>query len=133
MRYRIIVGALLVVGCLGVGAVATTGGDVGPVRQWGLVNFVDPIWVGDIVMMGPHLIVHDSEKMAKGQPCTTIYRFDPKRGPQEAVVSFHCKPRRAQVVDRVTVVTERVTATGGAKLREFQLAGDAEAHAVPGK
>ena len=54
--------------------------------------------------MGPYLIVHDDAKMERGEPCTTFYRFDPAKGPQEevAVVPLHAG-QCGKVVDRLTL------------------------------
>jgi hypothetical protein len=72
MKLRIVVGAAMVVGLLGVGAFASRGGaDVTPAR-WAIVHVLDPITVKGRVVMGPVMIVHDDEKMAQGEPCTTI-------------------------------------------------------------
>ena len=82
--------------------------------------------------MGPVLIVHDSEKMSRGEPCTTFYRFKPGAGQKEGLVSFHCRPRQAQTVDTTTFTTV-ATEPGCKRLVEYQIAGDAEAHGVPVK
>ena len=82
--------------------------------------------------MGPVLIVHDSEKMANGEACTTFYRFTPGKGPQESLVSFHCRPTpRAAVAQTTFTVSDN--AVGCKRLTEYQIGGDAEAHGVPAK
>ena len=130
MKSRLIVGVLLLVALFSVSAFATRGDGVGPDKQWAIVNFVSPVLVKDAILMGPYLIVHDSTKMARGEPCSTFYRFDTKRGPQEAVVAFHCLPATRERCDatNLTVVTSPV---GFARLIEYQIGGDSEAHGVP--
>ena len=86
--------------------------------------------VARTLVSGMVLIVHDDVKMAQGEPCTTFYRFDPVEGTKEALVSFHCKPRRAEKVDATTFITEPAD-LGVKRLVEYQIAGDAEAHGVP--
>lgn len=99
-------------------------------KQWSTVNFVDTVMVNRKLVSGPVLIVHDDARMARGEPCTTFYRFDPAEGPKEELVSFHCTPRRARPVDRTTLTT--VPGDLGIKrLIEYQIGGDAEAHGVP--
>ena len=133
MKARIIVGALIVVGLLGVGTFASRGGaDVSGPRQWTIVNFVDPVSVQGRLVMGPVMIVHDHEKMAGGEACTTFYRFDPSRGPREEIVSFHCTPVQRSVALSTTLV-ENGRDTTCKKLVEFQIAGESEAHAIPEK
>lgn len=135
MRSRIIVGSLLLLGVLAVGTVATSGDGVAPPRQWAIAHFVDPVLVTDQMLMGTYLIVHDDEKMARGEPCTTFYRFDKQRGPQEEVVSFHCTPAYRKVVDTLTLTQSdpSINNVGLARLTEYQFAGDCEAHGVPAK
>ena len=98
--------------------------------QSAIANFTDPVLVARTLVSGPVLIVHDDEKMARGEACTTFYRFDKKEGPKEALVSFHCKPRRASRVDATTFTTA-ATEIGVKQLVEYQIAGDSEAHGVP--
>ena len=133
MRTRIIAGALLLTAVAGAATLAARGNSfVGPDKQWTIVNFTDPVLVKGRFVMGPVLIVHDSDKMAKGEPCTTFYRFDPAAGQKEEIVSFHCKPRRAETVEttKLGVVS---TDAGCKKLVEYQIAGDQEVHGVPAR
>ena len=132
MRSRIIVAALLVFGVLAAGTIATSGDGVAPPRQWGIVNFTDPVLVTDQILMGPYLIVHDDAKMERGEACTSFYRFDPAKGPQEEVLSFHCTPATRPAPDRLTLTkSERKSAIGIARLTEYQFPGDCEAHGIP--
>jgi hypothetical protein len=134
MRSRIIVGSLLLLGVFTAGTIATSGDGVSPPRQWGIVNFTDPVLVTDQILMGPYLIVHDEAKMARGEPCTSFYRFDPAKGPQEATVSFHCTPANRKIADKLTLTqADPSPAIGIARLTEYQFAGDCEAHAIPTK
>jgi len=132
MRTRIIVAVAVVVALLGVGTFASRAGDVTGSRQWTIVNFPDPVLVKDQILMGPVLIVHDSERMSRGQPCTTFYRFEPGKGPKEELVSFHCRPN-ARTVATETTFTYVSSPNGCKRLTEYQIAGDAEVHGVPAK
>jgi hypothetical protein len=131
MRSRMIVGVFLLIALVGAGNLAARGNTtVGSDKQWSVVNFVDAVLVKGQFVMGPVLIVHDDAKMARGEACTTFYRFDPGRGPREELVSFHCTPRQAASVDTTRFAT--VTTDAGCKrLVEYQIAGDPEAHGVP--
>ena len=132
MRSRILVGVILIAVSLGVGIAASRAGDTAGSRQWTIVNFPDPVLVKDQVVMGPVLIVHDSERMARGEACTTFYRFVPGKGPQEALVSFHCQPKpRAAVAETTLSVVD--TPAGCKRLTEYQIGGDDEAHGIPAK
>jgi hypothetical protein len=132
MRSHFLVGAFLVAAVLTVGTVATTGDGVAPARQTAVVTLVEPTLVGATVVQGPVLFIHDAEKMARGEPCTTIRLFDPEKGPQEELVSFHCIPKARKVVSRFTMTTRPNVELGfGYVLVEYQFAGDAEGHGVP--
>ena len=131
MRSRILVSALLVLGVFAAGAVATSGDAMGSQKRWAIVNFVDPVQVKDQILMGPCLIVHDDAKMARGEPCTTIYRFDRERGPQQELVSFMCKPSQRDIVSSTRLTTLPTVYVGISRLTEYQFAGDTESHGVP--
>ena len=135
MRSRIIVGSLLVLGVFAAGTIATSGGGVAPPRQWAIATFTDPVMVTDQILMGSYLIAHDDAKMERGEACTTFYRFDPAKGPQEEVVSFHCSPATRKPADRLILTqSDRATSPVGiARLTEYQFAGDCEAHGIPTK
>ena len=82
--------------------------------------------------MGPYLVVHDEAKMARGEPCTSIYPLERLKGVGEgAAVSFHCIPRTRQVVEKFTITTDWDDAHGMNTMTEYQFAGDAEGHGVP--
>ena len=128
MRSRIAAGVVLVFALLAtalVGQAATT-------KHWAILNFADPVFVADTFVLGPVLIVHDDAKMARGEPCTTLYRFAPGKGPGEALASFHCRPVQREIA-KETVVTVTSLTEGCRRLVEYQIAGDTEAHRVPDK
>jgi hypothetical protein len=130
MTSRTIVGALVVAAFLGAATLSARGDSyVGTDKQWTIANFVDPVLVKGQFVMGPVLIVHDSARMARGEPCTSFYRFDPGVGPKELLVSFHCRPRLAEGVATTRFTT--VSTDGCRRLVEYQVAGDSEAHGVP--
>jgi|SRR5436190_1346009 len=134
MRLSIRIGVLLVVALVAAGTLSASGSSyVGATKQWTIVNFANPVLVKGQFVMGPVLIVHDSEKMAKGEACTTFYRFDKARGPQEELVAFHCTPRATDAKSEATSLVTTLTDPGCRKLVEYQIAGDAEAHGVPVK
>jgi hypothetical protein len=131
MRTRITVGIVFTIALFGVGTFASRAGEQAGRRQWSIVNFVDPVQVQHRIVMGPVLIVHDDAKMAKGEPCTTFYRFDTAAGPQEQIVAFHCRPDRREVVDKTTFTYAPGSDASCKKLVEYQIAGDAESHGIP--
>src|SRR4029434_6601539 len=105
MRTRIVVGVIGVMALAGAATLAARGTDlVGADKQWSIVTFADRVRVASAVVMGPVLIVHDSNKMARGEACTTFYRFKPGKGPTDEIVSFPCPPRQATLAE-TTMVT----------------------------
>jgi hypothetical protein len=143
MRFRIIFGSLLILGILSPPTFATWGARVSPVRQWAIVNFAKTTAVrGALLNAGEYVVVHDAEKMARGEPCTTFYSFgESGNGAQEEVVSFHCIPREREVTGKTKLTLTTVPGnTYGCtyswgwtmdKLTEFQFAADSEGHGVP--
>jgi hypothetical protein len=117
---------------LAAGTIATSGDGVAPPRQWAITNFSEPVLVTDQILMGPYLIVHDDARMERGEPCTSFYRFDRDKGPQEEVVSFHCMPVERKIADRFTVTqSARFDNRGISRVTEYQFAGDCEGHGIP--
>jgi hypothetical protein len=78
------------------------------------------------------MFTHDDDRMARGEPCTSVRLFEPGSGPLEEVAAFHCIPRRASPPQRFTIRTRPNTEIGyGCVLTEYQFAGDSEVHGVP--
>lgn len=132
MRSRILAGAFLLVAVMAAGTAATSGDRVGPARQWAIVHLAEPTLVGATIVQGPVLFTHDDTKMARGEPCTSVYLFEPAKGPMEEVAAFHCFPTPRSVVWKFTIRTRPNDELGfGCVLTEYQFAGDAEGHGVP--
>jgi hypothetical protein len=130
MKARPLALSLFIVGLMSVGTVASRS-QSGTPRTSAIVNFTDPVLVVDQLVMGPVLIVHDDDKMALGLACTTFYRFDPARGPQEELLSFHCTPVQRTVTEKTRLTLSERPEPGCKRLLEYQVAGEAEAHAIP--
>ena len=134
MRSRVLPVALALMGVLGAATVATRGDGVAPARQWAIVYLAEPTLIGSTIVQGPVLFTHDDQKMARGEPCTTVHLFEPETGPAEEIAAFHCVPISRTVVDKFTVRTRPNAALGfGCILTEYQFAGDAEGHGVPSR
>ena len=131
MRSRVFVGALLLTGILAAGTLAASDVGKSPSQQWIITHLYRPTLIAGIVAQGNVLIVHDEELMAKGEPCTTVYRFDTSRGRQEKLVSFMCTPAQRDLVKKFTVTCARSGMTGLDVLAEYQFPGDTEGHEVP--
>jgi hypothetical protein len=131
IKSRILVSALLLFGLLGAGTFAGTNDRIGPERQWALINISNPLLVGRQILMGTYLIVHDDARMTKGEPCTTVYRFEPTTGRQEVVLSFMCLRRQHAAPKETTLTVKTDPLLGIGTLTEFEFAGDTEGHGVP--
>jgi hypothetical protein len=143
MKSRIIVGLLLMFAILSPSAAARSHARVTPARQWAIVEFPKTTSVSGVVMnAGRYVVMHDAERMARGQPCTSFWGFgEDGNGEQEEAVSFHCIPRDREVVakTKLTMTTLPGNTYGCTygwswsmdKLVEYQFAGDQEGHGVP--
>jgi hypothetical protein len=130
MRFRMFVGTVFAVGALAAGTVASSG-DVLRGRQTATVYLTEPTMIGTTLVHGPVVFTHDDAKMARGEPCTTVY-IEPGNGAADEVASFHCIPIPRKVVDVFTITTRPNKALGyGCVLTEYQFAGDSEGHGVP--
>ena len=102
-----------------------------PVREYARVEFRDPVKVGDKILFGTYVIEHDTERMARGGPCTHIYKFNDRRLP---VVAFHCRHLNREKHEQASVTLRRLPdpSTKLYELVEFQFENDGDAHGVPG-
>lgn len=132
MKSKLLIGGLLMLSLAAARpAHAQSNENAAGQRRWAVIKITEPVKVGRRVLMGTYLIVHDDAKMANGEPCTTIYRFDPKSGPKEQVVAFMCVPQKVLAKNATTlgVVTDPVL--GIRALQGYQFTGDPELHGVP--
>jgi len=123
----------LVLTIMFVTAAGAAPGDVtGPARRSAIAWLNEPTLIGRTIVEGPVLFVHDEGTMARGEPCTTIRLFDPKKGPGEVLVSFRCIPRSRRPVTKFTITTVPNVELGfGCILTEYQFPADTEGHGVP--
>jgi hypothetical protein len=132
VRSRILVGTLFLAGVLGAGTIATSGDAGKPMRQSGIVYLTEPTLIGSVIVEGPVLFTHDNAKMARGEPCTSVYLLESTKRAEE-IASFHCIPTPRKVAHKFTIKTRPNAALGfGCVLTEYQFAGDSEGHGVPG-
>ena len=99
-----------------------------PVRQSAEVWFHRPIFVGRAILQGRHVIEHDHDRMARGEPCTHIYAYGNREKP---VAAFHCTHLERDRADRNTVVLVPDADGRMKRLTEFQFAGETAAHGYP--
>jgi hypothetical protein len=130
MRTRIVIVGLFVIGLFSATGFSSNGLHTST-RQWAVVKLSEPVALSGHILMGNYLVVHDDARMAKGEPCTSIYRFDPARGPKELEIEFMCQPHQRALCDKTTFSVRRDAALGINYVTEYQFAGDPEAHGIP--
>jgi hypothetical protein len=131
MVSRAIVASVLVVGALMSTSFVTIDDGAAPHQQSAIVRFEHPTWVASEMLIGTYVMVHDEDKMTRGEPCTALYRVGTRALPLEEVVSFHCIPHERTVVPSFTITVSSNPALDIDTLTEYQFAGDSEGHGVP--
>lgn len=102
--------------------------DQPPVNQQALVRFWNPVRVAGKILMGKYIIEHDTDRMARGEPCTHLYDFYTRK----LVASFHCTHlTRPRTTEGTVSVKPRQEVPG--VMTEFQFAGETDAHGVPAR
>jgi hypothetical protein len=129
MRKRILLG-IVAMGLLGGGVLASSGDRPTSTFQSAIVTFAEPTNVAGVFISGTVLITHD-DSMVLNEPCTSIFRLDPAKGPQEELVTFACIPAERERAESFILRTTPDPLLGCRRLTEFQFAGDTEAHGVP--
>jgi hypothetical protein len=109
-----------------------------PGKEIAIVDFTDKTKVGDAVLFGKYVVVHDDAKMATGEPCLYIYSYkegeaiDQVAGqPGRLVLSFHCRPVERSKAREVILTLGMSKDPSVFVLREIQLPGSVEGHQVP--
>lgn len=102
-----------------------------PARLTADVWFTRPTLVGRSILQGHYIVEHDTDRMARGEPCTHIYEFD-DRDRETPVVAFHCTHLERERAENGRVVLDTLS-DGMRRLMEFQFAGEVGAHGYPAK
>lgn len=97
-------------------------------RHKATVEFIDPVQLLNVTLKGRYIVIHDDGLMARGEACTFVYK---ENEPSKLVVSFHCIPVDRAKVSTFTFRTGLAPDGKTLELREFQFAGQTEAHQVP--
>lgn len=102
-----------------------------PQRESAVVEFTQTVKLGGVLLRGEYLIVHDEERMARGEACTYVYQG---RQIDEArlVTSFHCiHMDRETVTAFKATFAPRATVNQVPEIKEIQFAGSKDGHRVP--
>lgn len=128
MRRKLLIGTAL--SFVAVGMVTLVA--VAPSRKVALVRFIEPTIIAGVAVLGPVIFEHDDEKMARGEPCTTVYYVNSETGLQgEKVVTFMCVPRERALATKFQATRSHMSPSGPERLLEYQFAGEREGHGVP--
>jgi hypothetical protein len=125
MRTKFFIGAAVIMGLF----LASTL-DAVPSRRTAVVRFERPTIVAGSFVIGTVVIEHDDAKMARGEPCTTIYRYKSKNELGKPLVSFMCLPQDRDVATKFEATLVR-SVSWPDRLMEYQLPGEREGHGVP--
>lgn len=127
MRKRIRLGATLSILALAMATVAA----VAPNKS-AVVRFVKPIVIAGAIVEGTVIFEHDDARMARGEPCTTVFEADPvTHAKRRVAVEFMCVPVERAVAKTFQATCKRLFTAAPERLVEYQFAGEAEGHGVP--
>lgn len=123
-----LIALMLAVGALIVFAPGTNAGS--GKKQTGVVDFTQRTKLRDVYLSGKTLFVHDDEKMARGEPCTSVYSYEGNiKG--KLIIEFHCQPVERTKTDRFFVRSLILGAPHNLpEVQEFQFAGSTEGHRI---
>ncbi|MGE0885348.1 MAG: hypothetical protein AB7P14_17520 [Blastocatellales bacterium] len=100
-------------------------------KESAVVEFANTVKLGGVLLRGQYMIVHDEERMAKGEACTYVYRGK-KEVADNLVTSFHCIH-----MDRAKTEKLKISFINYGKpyevpeIIEIQFAGSSDGHRVP--
>ncbi len=126
MRKTVFIGALFFIVILAVTALGATS-----TRRAAVVRFMKPTIIAGAAVMGPVVFEHDDARMARGEACTKVYRYDAKtQETGDLIVAFMCKPQDRERVKEFEATLVKAPA-GPDRLVEYQFQGETEGHGVP--
>jgi hypothetical protein len=127
MRRYLLAGSLLAALIITIGVLAVQADTEAGNGERATVEFTDTVKLKGVFLKGQYLIVHDDEKMAKGEDCSYFYDRSGR-----LVVSFHCIPVERPKTKSFRIVTVRLSGGNApADIVEIQFPGSTEAHQVP--
>ena len=128
LRHVVMLSALVALAGLAESATPARGAEISA-RQSAVVIFQDPVVINGTFVMGLVKIVHDEDRMARGEPCTQVFHL-PEGKPPVEVVAVHCKRISRPVADQLTL-SLRTTDPSYRVLTAYQFRGTDHAHELP--
>ncbi len=102
-----------------------------PPRESAVVQFPKVVKLMGVLLKGEYLIIHDEEKMARGEACTYVYRGR-KENADKLVVSFHCVHIDRAPSEKTKIsYANYLTPNEIPEVKEIQFAGSSDGHRVP--
>ena len=96
-----------------------------------VVEFAETVKLQGALLRGEYLVLHDEQRMARGEPCTYIYRGN-QLDETKLVVAFHCiHVNRDKALAFKVTLTRHSTPYEVPEVQEIQFAGSTEGHMVP--
>jgi len=136
-RFLIMTLACVAVGLIGTALARSSPAD-SPKKEMAVVDLADKTKLMKDTLRGKYIFVHDTEKMAQGQPCFYVYSYSedsagkPEAKSDKLVLSFHCQHVERAKANQLILTYGMVPGTADLfEIREIQFAGSAEGHRVP--
>lgn len=127
MKRLLFAGSMLAALIITIGVFAVEANTEAKKNERATIEFTETVKLLDVLLKGEYLIVHDEERMARGEDCT--YLYDSKG---RLVVSFHCTPVERPKTEQFRIVVSKANSPyGPGEIKEIQFAGSTEAHRVP--
>src|SRR5262245_51869757 len=99
-------------------------------RESAVVEFTRTVKLQGALLRGVYTIVHDEERMARGEPCTYVYRGR-KIDEKKLVLAFHCIHVEREKVAAFKATIPRHGTYEVPEITEIQFAGSTAGHKVP--
>ena len=114
-----------------VGGIRPSVGMSAATRESAVVEFAETVKLGDVLLRGNYLIVHDEERMARGEACTYVYR-GAQIDDTKLVTSFHCIHIEREATPTLKITFKhRSSPYETPEVMEIQFAGSKDGHKVP--
>jgi hypothetical protein len=129
---RIVVITFALFGLLTIGGSTPSSGITAATsRESAVVEFAETVKLQGVLLRGEYLIVHDEERMARGEPCTYIYRGK-HQDETRLAAAFHCIHVDRERANALKITFSRhSTPYEVAEITEIQFAGSKDGHKVP--
>lgn len=92
--------------------------------------FPDLVRLNGALLKGSYVIVHDEDRMARGEDCLCVYTSE-KGKPGRLVASYRCEPVQRDKTDQFVIVLSRPSMYFVPEVREIQFPGSTKGHRVP--